>query len=67
MNLRGWQIEVETLPGPVRGRAPFWNYRDEIFPSPNGKYGALVYTIVEFAMGWENGQFALEPLTKPAC
>lgn len=59
MNLEGWEIDVEALPGPQRGESPVLYFRDSISPSPTGRYAVLLYTIWEHAMGWEIGQFAL--------
>ncbi len=57
MNLEGWEIDVDSLPGPKRGST--MHMRDAIYPSPDGKHAVVLHTITEIRMGWDVGIFAL--------
>jgi hypothetical protein len=61
-------IQIEKLPGYVRGKDPARIYRDEVTWAPNRKHWALAYTIFEATMcndvghlawGSQNGDTAL--------
>lgn len=59
MNLDGWEIDVETLPGPKRGVSPVSYFTDAIFPSLDGARAVVLYSITEIRLGWEVGMVAL--------
>lgn len=48
-------IDIEKLPGPVRGKYPALYFRDEVSWSPSGRRFALAYTIAEASYGNEIG------------
>jgi len=59
MNLDGWEIDVDSLPGPKRGEWPALYFTDAIFPSPDGRCAAVLYSITEMRMGWDVGALAV--------
>lgn len=58
-NLDGWEIDVESLPRPMRGESPHSYFTEDIFPSPDGTLAVVLYSIAEIRMGWEVGMVAL--------
>lgn len=57
MNLDGWEIDVESLPGPDREKVLYVS--DALFQSPDGSRAALVYSIDELSMGAYHGSLAV--------
>lgn len=57
MELDGWNIDVEALPGPDRDKILYIS--DAIFPSPDGIRAALIYSIDEVRMGMYMGKLAV--------
>ncbi len=51
-------IQIENLPGYLRGSDPARLYRDELVWSPNKKHWTLAYTIFEATMGNDVGHLA---------
>lgn len=57
MTSASWKLEVERWPGPDRQR---WHItRDEVVPSPDGRFACVVYSCNEIRLHWEAGLLAL--------
>lgn len=66
MNIKGWDIDIEALPGPRRREWP--PLSDELYPNPSGGLAALVYSIAEIRMMWYVGLLAVfKNRSDPVC
>jgi hypothetical protein len=52
-----WRIDFASLPGPDRTKLLYMH--DVVRPASSGELAAVVYSVVEFRMGWEGGYFVL--------
>jgi hypothetical protein len=68
MDIDGWEINVEALPGPQRHKWPAPYFSDEIYPNLSGGSAALVYSISEIRMMWYVGLLAIfQNRSDPVC
>ncbi|MDV3426515.1 MAG: hypothetical protein LIR50_04920 [Bacillota bacterium] len=64
MEIQGWNIDIDSLPGPNREEWPWM--QDKLFENKQGDTACLIYSIAEVRMCWYAGRLAiLQNKSKP--